>query len=306
MRISPLALLLLFVVACGGGGGSGGEGKSADAPAASAAGAATDDAINQRVVDYFKKAVSTPGLEFKVTKLEDADIPGWRKGTLQASMGDQKQDVAFFITRDGRYLFRGDAIDLTVDPFVALMKQISLKDQPSRGPADAKVTIVEYSDFECPYCGKAWETFEKEVIGQYGDKVKFVFKNLPLTQIHPWAEDGAIATECAFLQGNDQFWVIYNGLFSQQASITKDNVAAKVEEIASAPGSGIDVAKLKECLANKQTLDAVKADMAEATEIGVTSTPAFIVNGKRLNGAQTADAFKQAIDQALSGEQPKS
>jgi protein-disulfide isomerase len=298
MRISAVAVLLLCTVACGGGSG-GGE-KAAQAPAA------TDETINQRVVDYFKKAVSQPGLEFKVTKLEDADIPGWRKGNLQATLGEQKQDVAFFITRDGRYLFRGEAIDLTVDPFVALMNEIDLKDQPVRGPADAKVTIVEYSDFECPFCGKAYDTFEKEVIGQYGDKVKFVFKNLPLTQIHPWAEDAAVATECAFLQGNDQHWIVYNGLFSQQGSINKDNLPAKVEEIANASGGKIDVAKLKECLASKQTLEAVKKDMAEAQEVGVTSTPAFIINGRRLNGAQEAAAFKQAIDQALAAEQPKS
>lgn len=298
MRISAVVAVLLFTVACGGGGGGGGE-----KPAQTAA--ASDETINQRIVDYFKKAVAQPGLEFKVTKIEDADIPGWRKGNLQASLGDQKQDVDFYITRDGRYLFRGEAIDLTVDPFVAVMNQISLKDQPVRGPADAKVTIVEYSDFECPFCGKAYDTFEKEVIGQYGDKVKFVFKNLPLTQIHPWAEDAAVASECAYLQGNDQFWIMYNGLFSQQGSITKDNLAAKVEEIASGSGGKIDVAKLKECLANKATLDAVKADMAEATTVGITSTPAFIINGRRLNGAQEADAFKQAIDQALAGETPK-
>jgi protein-disulfide isomerase len=296
MRISAVAVLMLFTMACGGGGG----GDKA-APAATA----SDETINQRIVDYFKKAVSTPGLDFKVTKLEDADIPGWRKGNLQASLGDQKQDVAFFITKDGRYLFRGEAIDLTVDPFVATMNQISLKDQPVRGPADAKVTIVEYSDFQCPFCGKAYDTFEKEVIKDYGDKVKFVFKNFPLTQIHPWAEAAAIATECAYLQGNDPFWVMYNGLFSQQGNITQENLPAKVEEIAGASGSGIDVAKLKDCLANKQTLDAVKADMAEATEVGVTSTPSFIINGRRMNGAQDAAAFKQAIDAALAGEQPK-
>lgn len=297
MRIAAVVVLSLFTLACGGGGG-GGE-KAAQAPAAS------DEAINQRVVDYFKKAVSQPGLEFTITEIKDSDIPGWRKGNLQASLGDQKQDVGFFITRDGRYLFRGEAIDLTVDPFVALMNEIDLKNQPVRGPADAKVTIVEYSDFECPFCGKAYDTFEKEVIGQYGDKVKFVFKNLPLTQIHPWAEDAAIATECAYLQGNDQHWLVYDGLFSQQANINKDNLLAKVEEIATASGGKIDAAKLKECLTSKQTLDAVKADMAEAAEVGVTSTPAFIINGRRLNGAQTADAFKQAIDQALAGEQPK-
>ena len=152
MRVSSWhtwSVVLAVVLAAGCGGQS-------RAPA-------SDDAINQHVVDYFGKAVSTPGVAFKVTKIEPAEMPGWRKGHLEASLGDQKQDILFYVTDDGRYLFRGEAIDLTVDPFVALMNKIKLTGAPSRGPADAKVTVVEYSDFQCPYCGQAWEIFEKEV-----------------------------------------------------------------------------------------------------------------------------------------------
>jgi protein-disulfide isomerase len=279
-RASVLSLVL--VVGCGGGGG----GK-----------AASDDVIGQRVVDYFGKAVSTPGVTFKIVKIEPAEIPGWRKGHLEAALGEQKQDVQFYVTDDGRYLFRGDVADLTVDPFVALMQKMKLEGEPSRGPADAKVTVVEYSDFECPYCGRAWEIFEKEVYPQYKDKVRFVFKQMPLTQIHPWAEDAAVATECAYQQGNDQFWKLYDGLFSQQVQITKENLPAKVEEIATA--NGLDVAALKECLAGRKTIDAVKGDQAEAAAVGVNSTPTFFVNGRRVQGAQDAAAFKQVLDQAL-------
>jgi protein-disulfide isomerase len=258
---------------------------------------ASDDTISQRVVDYFGKAVTTPGVTFKVTKLEPAEMTGWRKGHMEASLGDQKQDILFYVTNDGRYLFRGEAVDLTVDPFVALMQKMKLEGEPTRGPADAKVTIVEYSDFQCPYCGRAWEVFEKEVYPQYKDSVRFVFKQMPLTQIHPWAEDAAVATECALQQGNDQFWKLYDGLFAQQGQITKDNLPAKVEEIASA--AGLDVPRLKECLAGRKTLDAVKADQAEAASIGVNSTPTFFVNGRRVQGAQSAEDFKRAIDAAL-------
>jgi protein-disulfide isomerase len=287
MRVSSWhtwSVVLAVVLAAGCGGQS-------RAPA-------SDDAINQHVVDYFGKAVSTPGVAFKVTKIEPAEIPGWRKGHLEASLGDQKQDILFYVTDDGRYLFRGEAIDLTVDPFVALMNKIKLTGAPSRGPADAKVTVVEYSDFQCPYCGQAWEIFEKEVYPQYKDKVRFVFKQMPLTQIHPWAEDAAVASACALEQGNDQFWKMYDGLFGQQAQITKDNLPAKVEEIATA--AGLDVPRLKECLAGRKTIDAVKADQTEAASVGVNGTPTFFINGRRIQNTQDASAFKQALDQALT------
>jgi len=287
MRLSlshtwSVVLLVVLAVGCGG------QSRST----------ASDDTINQHVVDYFGKAVSTPGVAFKVTKIEPAEMPGWRKGHLEASLGDQKQDILFYVTDDGRYLFRGEAIDLTVDPFVALMNKIKLTGAPSRGPADAKVTVVEYSDFQCPYCGQAWEIFEKEVYPQYKDKVRFVFKQMPLTQIHPWAEDAAVASACALEQGNDQFWKMYDGLFGQQAQITKDNLPAKVEEIATA--AGLDVPRLKECLAGRKTIDAVKADQTEAASVGVNGTPTFFINGRRVQNTQDASAFKQALDQALT------
>ena len=283
-----MLLLLPLAIGCGGTGGGGGG------PAAS------DDTISSRVVDYFGKAVSTPGVTFKVIKIEPAEIPGWKKGHLEAALGEQKQDVPFYVSNDGRYLFRSDVVDLTIDPFQAVMQKIKLDGAPSRGPADAKVTVVEFSDFECPFCARAWEIFEKEVYPQYGDKVRFVFKQMPLTQIHPFSEDAAVASMCALQQGNDQFWKLYNGLFAAQNEITKENLPAKVEEIATA--AGLDVPKLKDCLASRKSIDAVRADQQEAAAVGVNSTPTFFVNGRRVQGAQDANAFKQALDQALGAK----
>src|SRR5437867_5655887 len=235
---TPLALLL--VAACGGGAGGGGGS------------AANDAAVSQRVVDYFQKTVTTPGLTFKVTKVEDSEIPDWRKGNLEVSLGQQTQNVAFYVSRDGRYLFRGEAVDVTVDPLKQVMDKIALDGQPERGPKDAKVTIVEYSDFQCPFCSRVYTTVENDVIKIYGDKVRFVFKNFPLSSIHPWAEDAAVASECAFRQGNDKFWVMYNGLFSKQSEITKENLKDKASEIGK--DGGMDVTKLQECLDAKKTL----------------------------------------------------
>jgi protein-disulfide isomerase len=201
--VISLAALLVLAVACGGG---------PSGPAAS------DETISQRVVDYFQKTVTTPGLAFKVTKLENAEIPDWRKGNLEVALGQQTQNVAFYVSRDGKYLFRGDAVDLTLDPLKQVMNKISLDHQPERGPKDAKVTIVEYSDFQCPFCARVYTTLENDILKDYGDKVRFVFKNFPLSSIHPWAEDGAIASECAFEQGNDKFWAMYNGSSRSRAT----------------------------------------------------------------------------------------
>ena len=287
LRFATLAAALALAAGCAGG-------KPATEPAAS------DDTISQRVVDYFQKTVTTPGLVFKVTKIEDAELPGWRKGNLEASLGQQTQNVAFYVSRDGKYLFRGDAVDLTIDPLKQVMSKISLDNQPARGPANAKVTIVEYSDFQCPYCARVYSTLEDDILKTYGDKVRFVFKNFPLSSIHPWAEDGALASECAFKQGNDQFWTMYKGLFTKQGEINKDNLKDKATEIASS--GGIDVDKFKQCFEGREALDAVKADQGEATSLGVSSTPTFFVNGRRLSGAQTPEGFKQLIDQELGAK----
>ena len=278
-RLAVLLIGLFLVTACGGGG------------------PASDETISQRVIDYFQKTVTTHGLNFKVTGLEDSEVPGWRKGNLEVSLGAQNQNVAFYISRDGHYLFRGEAVDVTVDPLKQVMGKIALDGQPERGPKDAKVTIVEYSDFQCPFCSRVYTTLESDVLKQYGDKVRFVFKNFPLTSIHPWAEDGAVASECAFRQGNDGFWKMYDGLFTKQSEITKDNLREKASDIAKA--GGMDVVKFQECFDGKQTADAVKADTTEATALGVNSTPTFFVNGRRLAGAQTAESFKQTIDREL-------
>jgi len=284
---------VVLAVGCGGG-----ETPPAATPSAAPGAAVSDDALEKSIVGYFERAVTQPGLKVEVTELTDTPVPNMRKGKLAATIGEEKKELPFFVTSDGHWLIQGEATDLSADPLAEVMAKVSLEGQPSRGPADAKVTIIEYSDYQCPFCLRAYETIEKEVLPAYGDRVRFVFKNLPLSQIHPWAEAAALASECALRQGNDHFWTIYNGLFAQQKDITPENLTDKA--VAMAEGTGIDAAALRKCIEGKEALDAVKADVDEAAAIGVTSTPTFIVNGKRVNGAQTFETFKALIDQQLA------
>jgi len=253
-----------------------------------------DDEATKKLVEYYRrKANVPPATQIEVKDLQASKIKGAKTGTL--SVGGRS--TGFLLSDDGRYAVFGDMEDLTVDPFKKVMEKISLKGEPAKGPANAKVTIVEYSDFQCPFCSRGYQTLETQVLKEYGDKVRFVYKHFPLN-FHPWAEPGAIATECAAEQSAEAYWKIYAYLFEHQKEINPQNLKDKVHE--ALQGTKIDMAKLDDCFANKKTADKVKAEMAEGQSVGVSGTPAFIINGRLLSGAQPFESFKAIIDDELA------
>ena len=256
-------------------------------------------AFEQRIVSYFRKtAIIPPGSNLQVSNWDSTGVSGWSKATLKIDSGFRSQEINFVVSNDGRYLVRGEMVDLTLDPLRSVREKIDLKDQPFRGPADAPVTIVEYSDFQCPFCAKASQTLEHEVLDAYPGKLKLVHKNFPLTQVHPWAQNAAIAAECGLLQSNDGYWALYDALFHQQKTITPMNLREKV--LTAAGSAGLDRQKLERCYDGKTTAPQVQADVAEGNALGVNSTPTFFINGHKLAGAVPADSFRSVIDGELN------
>ncbi len=178
--------------------------------------------------------------------------------------------------------------------------QESIAGLPVRGNPEGAVTIVEFSDFQCPYCSRGAKTME-EVLEKYGNDVKLVFKHFPLG-FHPWAKPAAINAHCASLQNHDAFWSLHDQYFKDQKTLTPENVAAKSKEYLA--DSGLDMAKWSECAENteseayKAAAAVVDADMAFGTKLGVSGTPGFFVNGEFLNGAQPMAAFEPLIEKA--------
>ena len=254
---------------------------------------------SDKVIEYFrKKANVPPGVNAKIADLKDsATMKGVREGVLELSQGTQTQKQPFIISKDGRYVVFGDITDLTIDPYKQVMEKISLKDSPTKGPAGAKVTIVEYSDFQCPFCSRGYQTLENQVLKEYGDRVKVVFKYFPLTSIHPWAEPAAVAAQCAYVQKPDAFWKVYDYLFQNQKDMNVQNLK---EKVIAAAGDSVDGAKLGTCIDKQETLAKVKADTQEGTTVGVNGTPAFIINGRLLSGAQPFEQFKAILDSELA------
>lgn len=167
--------------------------------------------------------------------------------------------------------------------------QVSDGGRPARGPAKAPVTIIEFSDYECPYCKRASSTVA-EVLKHYGDKVRFVHRDFPLS-FHQHARLAAEAAACAHAQG--KFWEYHDRLWKAD-----DLTEPKLKELAKAVG--LDSAKFDECLAKKPHAADIDRDIADAQAAGVSGTPAFFINGRMLSGAQPFESFKQMIDDELA------
>ncbi len=174
---------------------------------------------------------------------------------------------------------------------------------PIKGNPDAPVTIIEFSDFQCPYCSRAANTVE-QILAKYPNDVKFVFQHFPLG-FHPWAKPAAIASECAANQNDDAFWTLHDKYFENQKALNPGNVIAKSKEYLE--GSEVDMEQWSNCAENQESEEykaasaAVDAAMAAGKKHGVSGTPGFFVNGHFLNGAQPLAAFEPLIEAAKKG-----
>jgi protein-disulfide isomerase len=265
-------------------------------PPAGPPGEADVKRMEERVRDYFQKTQDLdPKITLKIIEVAPAAIPGLLTANLEASNGTTTQKVPLVLSRDGRFLIQGQLTDLSIDPLKAVMDKISLKDVPMRGNRNAAVTIVEYSDFQCPFCSRAYQMIEDQVMKDYGDKVRLVYKNFPL-DLHPWAEHGALAAACARGQNPEAFWKVYDFLFQNQASITLENLKEKVQAI-----PGLDANAFGVCYDNRAAIDSIRQEQEEAGALGVRSTPTFFINGRKVEGAVPYETFKTMLDQALAG-----
>jgi protein-disulfide isomerase len=162
---------------------------------------------------------------------------------------------------------------------------------PSIGSANAPITIVEFSDFQCPFCQRAAPTL-KQIRDKYGDKVRIVWKDYPLTQIHPQAFKAAEAARCADEQG--KFWEFHDHLFANQQALQPDNLKQYAADMK------LDAAKFNACLDTSKYAERVRDGVAAGTRLGVNSTPTTYINGRFLEGAQPYEVFTSVIDEELS------
>lgn len=169
---------------------------------------------------------------------------------------------------------------------------VSTDDDPSEGAADAKVTIIQFAEFQCPYCGAANETVQK-LLKDYDGKVRFVFRDFPLG-FHENAIPAAIAANCANQQSPEKYWKFHDTFMANQRALTEADIEKTAQD------AGVDTAKWETCRKDPSVEAEIRKDQQDGTAVGVTGTPAFFVNGIFLNGAQPYEKFKLIIDAELA------
>lgn len=237
-----------------------------------------------------------PDVKLLVGPLKESPVEGMLETNIDVTIGENKENAKFYVSKDGRFLFRGELSDMTKDPLAENLAQIRITDAPALGDSKAPVTIVEYSDFECPVCRNLHDAL-RNILPNYSGKVRVIFKDFPLEQLHPWARTAAIAGRCAYQQKPAAFWKVYDLIYDNQEIISAANAWGKMVDYASQ--SGLDADAFKGCMASPEAGAAVNASHANGEKLEVNSTPTVFVNGRRMVGAD-ANLLQQYINYELA------
>lgn len=244
-----------------------------------------------------------PEVKVAVGPLRSSDFPNYNALTITFDNG-KKKDYEFLLSKDGNTLVRLTRMDLNKDPYVEIMNKIDVSGRPVRGNKNAKVTVVNYDDFECPFCSRMHQTLFPELLKEYGDRVQFIYKDYPLTEIHPWATRAAINATCLADQNGEAYWDFADYIHGNQGEVNKEkqkdaqfSALDKITMI-EAQKHNLDLAKLQSCI-KAQDEKSVRASMREGDELGVSATPTLFVNGEKIDGAVPPDQLRDVLDRAL-------
>jgi len=275
----------------------------AQTPPAPAAAPSSDQTQILQSTEVFVRNLFTWGPEFKVRlgPMSPSVSPYFYVVPINVTINDHTDTGTVYVSKDGKTFLRGDMYDMAANPFADNLAHLNIEGNPSQGPANAPVTIVEFSDFECPHCRELSHTL-KTIETQY-PQVRVVFKDFPLTQIHPWTESAAIGARCAYMQSAAAFWTLHDSIFENQDLISPENVWDKLTTFASK--AGLDAQALKECMSSPEAKNAVEANRADGEALNISSTPTVFVNGRMLVGGDKA-ALEQYIKYELASPPHKS
>jgi len=281
-----------------------GAARAQNASPAGGAPVATDAAKDAALKIYLQKHFKIPSAELvTLGPAFKTPITGLlaRQLTVKNDQGQSITAMIFFDKNEDKAII-GQYLDLGAEPWGRVnMGAVTLDDRPTQGPADAPVTIVEFADFECPFCAHAFSVIEALVNSTYKGKVKVIFKAYPLN-VHPWAIKAAEAAECARLQNPATFWDFARYFYTNQGSINVNNLQDNVDKLAKE--HKLDAPSLKACMASPQTEARIKQDQLDGNSIHVSSTPTFFVNGIPVVGLPDGKILEFVISSELEGKTP--
>lgn len=267
-------------------------------PPASSSAAANGSVPSEATVDSFLKKMFgwNQELSWKVADIKPSEAAGISQATVVFSTPKGQQVTRIYISSDQKYAFTGDLVPFGADPFSGARQQLKDVKGPVHGSPDASITIVEFGDLECPACKAAQPNITKLL--EEEPKVKLIFANYPLEQIHKWAMTGAKYVDCLGRQNNDAVWKFIATVYDHQSEITEQNADQMLKGYVKDSGGNPDT--VATCVAAPDTEKRVRESMALGQALDVSSTPTFFINGRRVVGFNNAgtpyDAVKSMVD----------
>jgi protein-disulfide isomerase len=254
--------------------------------------------VHEKIIRYVRTRFSIPEpVKITMTDLRETAFPDFFETTVTVDDGKSKQSQPLFVSKNLRYMVEGSIFNLNGDPREDIVRLISVRDQAAQGPPNAPVTLVEYSDLECPVCAHLQEELETDIVPKYGNKLRVVFKEFPLVAIHDWALTGAIAARCTYQIDPSKYVAFRSAVFKSQESVTGDHARDVLLHFGAE--AGVDNSKLAACIDSKASLSRVEANLHEGEALGISQTPTSFINGRILVGAPAPAEFYKLIDEAM-------
>jgi len=301
LRNAFIAIVLLISSAAAAAAQSGAPveppASHAASPQSAAPPAAPPTELQKKIESYLRDLYGFgAGFTITVGAPQPTPITDLYAFNIEVGFSGQSDSTIIYVSKDGKFLIRGELDDLSVDPLASIRSTIHIEGAPSKGPADARVTVVEYADYECPSCLQL-DTLLRTLLPKY-PQIRLVFKDFPLTDLHPWALSAAEAAHCVFAQKPSAFWKFHDSVYDSQDLISPDNAFDKLLDLGSQAGANPN--QLKTCMADASTAQLIQAEQAEGQALEVSSTPTIFVNGRRIVGPN-----EQLLEQYIQYELAK-
>lgn len=239
---------------------------------------------DEQVKKFISENAENPQLKGKTPEQQEALVKPYLQNQAAGS---------YFRNLVSQAINKGEIEILGAAKPAAPRMSIDISNAPTKGPENAPITIVEFADFQCPYCATA-QPVVNEILKQYKDKVRFVFKNYPLVQIHPEAIPAAIAAECANKQG--KYWQMHDALFENHKNLNEQTYISAAEKI------GLKMEDFNNCRKDQAMVDKINSDIEYGQSLGINATPAFYINGIQLMGALPKSEFEKVINNELASK----
>jgi len=252
----------------------------------------------QKLEAYVRYAEGfSPEVKMSIDDPAPSPFTGYYRVLVHLTAGAHKLDRLYYATQDGQQFINGNVWKLDESPFVDTLEHLPI-DGPSFGPSTAKITVVVFSDFECPYCRELAKTLRDNIPQKYPTDVRVVFRDFPIDSIHKWARAASEAAHCLGGQKPGAFWTFHDWVFEHQQEVNETNLRDHV--LGFAKQQNLDVPQVSSCMANHATAQEVSQNQQIGAALQISQTPTIFVNGRTLSGAVPWQTLDNVIKMELN------